>query len=169
MKKLLLKYPNHFLVHVGSILEQNYHNEYLNEIEKIKQEFPSLNNRFIFYGSLDYPSYLGALFQSDLVLNCSFSEGQFKAILKAMGSKIITLISRIERNKSICEGKQTSIMFEGEEEFNDMYEKIFNNQIDTTQLVENAYNKFQECYDFSIEKKGFSDLFSQVDCKTDQL
>ncbi|EAR97956.2 group 1 family glycosyltransferase (macronuclear) [Tetrahymena thermophila SB210] len=163
MKKLLLKYPNHFMVHVGSILEQSYHNEYLNEIEKIKQEFPSLSNRFIFYGSLDYPSYLGALQQSDLVLNCSFSEGQCNAILEAMGSKIITLISRIEGNKSICEDQETSIMFEGEEEFTDMYEKIFNSKIDTTQLIENAFKKFQECYDFSIEEKGFSDLFSQVD------
>lgn len=117
LSRLHEQYGNVRLVFVGPVLEQEYWG-------KIKDRIEGLD--WVKYlGTIDYRDIRPVFLESDVILNCSKSEGKGNVIVEAMYLGRPVLASNIPANRSLVNGGESGMLYNDPDEFYGMAKKLY--------------------------------------------
>lgn len=130
------------------------------EINKLKKDSKDLgvNNEIIFLGNRD--DIMEILSISDIFILASFHEGMSNALLEAMNSGVVCVVSDILENKELINNESDGLVFKvGEEEsLAEKLDYLINNKEQRIKFSQKAFEKIKKKYDIKIIREKLDDF-----------
>lgn len=132
--------------------------------EKKNLEKQSKNKNVHFLGHVDHTKTLEYMHASDILIQPSRKEGLSTTILEAMACKIPIIATNVGGNTDLIDNMKNGILIESEnlKQMIDSIEKISNNDNLKTELIENAYRKIINEYDWNKIVKSYINLYQKL-------
>jgi len=132
--------------------------------EKKNLEKQSQNKNVHFLGQVDHTKSLEYICASDILLQPSRKEGLSTTMLEAMACKIPIIATNVGGNADLIDNMKNGILVESEnpKQMIDSIEKMSNDDNLKTELIENAYRKIINEYDWNKVVKSYINLYQKL-------
>jgi glycosyltransferase involved in cell wall biosynthesis len=114
-------------------------------------------------GELPHDAIYGAMAASDLILNCSHSEGGMaNTVLEAMTTDTPVLVSRIPGNLSLVREGVTGLTFETDQEFEQQVEHFLANPREVRRLAQTARDEVTRTFRREAEAQSYELVYREA-------
>ena len=120
------------------------------------------NSSAEYFGDVPHNFLLKIIEQSDIVLNCSLSEGQSIAIIEAFYQKTLVIASKCPGNEQMIEHGRNGYLFDNEEDFFLVLNETFENYEKTEEMIQTAYQWGLVKYSAEHETNLYLQLYKQT-------
>lgn len=153
------------LIQIANKLDEDIHLLILGsgpQEEKIKK-MDKRNIHFLGYQTKD--KTISLIRGSDILIQPSLVEGISSTVLEAMACKTLVVATNIGGNKEIIHDKMTGILVDSNDTSEQILQTIhsfYSDKLDSSKIVDSAFDKVRELYDWSVVGKQYTQLYQSL-------